>query len=90
MSTSTRDKFVAFLQDKKTNPVCELCGHNNWMIPDGKSGIVNLPIPSEDGSFVIPPPSVPALLMVCNNCGNIRFHAAGLIDPSVLSGGKNG
>lgn len=86
MATTIRDKFVAFLNTKKTNPICERCGHNDWAIPEDDAVLMRLPIMEQGGSFSLPGPAIPALVMICNNCGNMRFHAAAIVDPALLAG----
>lgn len=76
-----REKFIAFLNAKKVFTNCEACGANKWGIPATPSGglMVSVPI-AQFGSISIPGPSIPAYVMVCENCGNIRTHASSIVD----------
>ena len=82
MAEPTRAEFLQFIQAKRLNVVCEVCGQNNWSIPERDGGLlVAIPIAPSGGNFVIPPPSIGAALMVCSNCGNIRMHAMAIVKP---------
>ena len=80
----TRQNFIDFLNAKKINYVCEVCGVTpTWIVPDGKEMFVGLPILQTD-TFNIPAPSIPVAIAICNNCGNVRNHAVAIIKPSAM------
>jgi hypothetical protein len=76
----TRQEYIDFINRKVSNKFCELCGENSWAIPADTEMAVALPI-LQQGSFSIPPPSIPAMITVCTNCGNIRMHAMAIVKP---------
>lgn len=65
------------LAKRKINPVCECCGQNNWAVLDHP---VSVQITDLSGSFRIPPPQVPSAGLICNNCGNVRLFALGVLN----------
>lgn len=69
-------KLLATLQERKVNPICELCGQNNWAVVDQA---VSVQITDLSGRFSIPPPQIPSAGLVCNHCGNIRLLALGVL-----------
>lgn len=83
-----RDKLLKFLDDKKASSRCEVCATNKWIVPTEDNGlVVGIPIQQAADSYSIPGPVIPALIMICENCGNVRFHAARLVDPPAKVGG---
>lgn len=85
MADTIRPKLIKFLQSRGTNPLCAACGKNDWAIPEDEAAIVRIPV-LEKGGFSFPGPAIPAAVMICNNCGNIRFHAAAMVDPELAKG----
>lgn len=69
--------LTKFLESKKTNPNCTVCGQNAWVVPQDAEQ-VDVAI-SQKGGFVIPAPSVPAYLLVCGNCGHIVLFASAIV-----------
>jgi ribosomal protein L32 len=67
-----RERVIRSLTEKKANPVCPSCGHNNWAVIEE---IVSITVAASDGGYRVPPPFVPAAGVICNNCGHIRFHS---------------
>ena len=70
------ERLLATLKEKRVNPVCEICGHNDWAALDQA---VSLQITDLSGTFSIPSPQIPSAGLVCNNCGNIRLFALGAL-----------
>lgn len=77
----TRDEFIDFLNRKVPNKVCELCGQNSWAIPVADEFVIGIPIHQQGSTVRIPSPSIPAVIAVCTNCGNIRIHAMAIVKP---------
>jgi len=71
-----KEKLIKILNEKGVTVKCELCGQNNWAVADQA---VTLNISKLEGPFQIPPPSIPSAALVCNNCGNIRLFALGVL-----------
>lgn len=88
--TTGADVFAA-LQSKQTNPTCPSCGKNNWAAQgeDGHAVEVLVPLLQPQG-FQIPPPGIPAITVVCMNCGYIRFYAKMILEGPLAPGGSNG
>lgn len=71
-----RDKLVNTLRDRGANSICEICNHNNWAVIDQA---VSVQVTDLSGAWRMPPPQIPAGGLVCNNCGNIRLFALGVL-----------
>jgi hypothetical protein len=71
-----QQKVIEALGNKKINVVCELCSKNNWAVADQP---VSLPITDLSGSLRIPTPQIPVAALICNNCGNVRIFALGVL-----------
>ncbi|MDP3110785.1 MAG: hypothetical protein Q8M71_01630 [Thermodesulfovibrionales bacterium] len=72
-----RAKVAEVLETKKALLPCHRCGHPKFSLLDE---FANIMIQKEiSGSLVIGGPSIPAALVVCDNCGAITFHAIGAL-----------
>jgi len=69
-------KVIEALNKKGINANCEVCGRNDWSVADQA---VMLTVSDLGGSFSIPPPNIPSAALVCNNCGNVRLFALGVL-----------
>jgi hypothetical protein len=72
-----KDKLLAALSKRGINPLCECCGKNDWTVIDQA---VSVQITDLSGNLRIPAPQVPSAGLVCNNCGNIRLFALGVLN----------
>lgn len=73
--------FSNFLNRKRVQLTCEACGSANWSMAEANAGLaVGLPVHQES---IVPLPTavVPAYALICQNCGNIRLHAAAIVNP---------
>jgi len=84
-----KEKLLEELKKRGAKANCELCDHNNWSVVDQA---VAMNITDLSGSFRIPPPQIPSAALICNNCGNVRIFALGvlgLIEQPNKGGNKN-
>lgn len=84
-----RQVFLDFLQRQGASANCASCGKNDWNVPTDNALTLALPI-NQGSNFTMPPPSVPVRIMICANCGFVRMHAVGAVDPAALKGKQNG
>ena len=80
--TEFQKKVTETIVTRGVNSDCEVCGkpQSTWSLSDQPVSIV---LTNPEGSFSIPPPHIPTVAMICNNCGNVRFlalQALGLLD----------
>jgi hypothetical protein len=71
-----KEKLVEELK-KRGFSQCEVCGKNNWSVVDQAVGLT---LTDLSPGFRIPSPQIPCAGMVCNNCGNIRTLALGVLN----------
>jgi len=71
-----KERLLEELKKRGSKANCELCDHNNWAVVDQA---VSLNITDLSGSFRIPPPQIPSAALICNNCGNVRIFALGVL-----------
>ena len=72
----TIEDVLAFFTDRKVSPLCPSCGQNTWTFLGEPDGLVpGLTLQREEGAFTIPPPIVPMVVLLCNNCYFIRAFA---------------
>ncbi|MBA4320444.1 MAG: hypothetical protein C0412_18760 [Flavobacterium sp.] len=71
-----REKFIKKLDEKGVNKECQRCGHKTFSLIDGYSF---MPINETTGN-ILGGPAIPAILVVCNNCGSINLHALGALE----------
>jgi ribosomal protein L37E len=55
---------------------CARCGNETFGIHEAYT---SFHIQKDSGVLSLGGPAVPAVMIVCNNCGNINFHALGAI-----------
>jgi hypothetical protein len=84
-------KIQEFLRTRGVKPECELCGQNNWSLPEDDTPItVSLGTEQRNPQNALYPLAKNAILTypaVCINCGNIRLHAQAIVDkPKGLLG----
>lgn len=81
-----REFFKRHLEEKVSNPKCEACGNNHWIIlsnEDAPNAFSNIPHSAHEGW--------PVLCTACSNCGNMRIFAAALLMKQFeMSRGNNG
>ena len=71
-----QERLVQALRDRGANTTCEVCGKNNWAVIDQA---VSVQVTDLSGNWQMPPPQIPSGGLVCNNCGNIRLFALGVL-----------
>ena len=71
-----KDSIIATLKERGAKASCEICDQNNWAVTDQPGSVI---IEDKSGSWTVPPPRIPAAVLICNNCGNIRLHAMGVM-----------
>ncbi len=71
-----KELLIQALRDRGANAICEVCTKNNWAVIDQA---VSVQVTDLSGSWQMPPPQIPSGGLVCNNCGNIRIFALGVL-----------
>ena len=79
-----KDRFAQLLTEKGAKNPCHRCGHKSFALIDGYSF---LPVNEKQGA-ILGGPTIPAILIVCNNCGSITPHALGAFEK--LENNDNG
>ena len=74
-----RDVFIKFLNDKVENAACGACGTTNWIVREVDKGMLVSVLLDQQRGFNISPLGIPAGIVACSNCSNLRFHAIGVI-----------
>lgn len=89
----SRDDIIKFLSSHGAEKRCEVCGSTKgWLLPDQDlHRIVGLFNPRlQDSGYVMPGGIVPAILIVCRNCFNIRLFSEFLIAQSLKEADGDG
>lgn len=87
MSKLSSNEILARLGRKGARAACEVCSVNDWIVVgDNGPQIMNMQFQSEvTADLVIGGGNiVPSVALACRNCGNMRFHAVGIIAPEVM------
>ncbi|XQA69534.1 hypothetical protein ACM9XB_18750 [Xanthomonas sacchari] len=80
-------KVADILQAKGVKLPCHRCGTRNFSVIDG---YVNYSVqPELSGGIVIGGPTVPAVLVACDNCGALTAHALGALGLLPSKGGEH-
>jgi hypothetical protein len=86
MDQTRLNALAAAIQAKGADKPCARCGHTTFSIVDETM----LSIQPLSGNFVVGGSSVPALMVACNNCGNLWHHALVTLDMLPASLKKEG
>lgn len=76
------EKAISWLESKKKNLQCEVCGKSEWQFYD--SLVAQLHISGD--SISIPGELIPQFSIICTNCGNTKFFDAimcGIVDVNL-------
>lgn len=76
LSEQEKQKIASILSSKISHLECPMCHKNNFVILDG---YFNLPINANYKGVVLGGPTIPAIGIVCANCGFISQHALGVL-----------
>jgi hypothetical protein len=74
----TTKKIEAYLSRVGAQGQCEVCLQNKWSLPQDEAQILTtIPTVQETGNkfYTTPGNALRAYMIVCLNCGNVRFHA---------------
>ncbi len=72
-SNEDRQKIIEALGAKRKNNVCPVCSANSWILAEN---FIPLSLQDVSSGLVIGGPSIPAIALVCKNCGYIAMHAS--------------
>lgn len=72
-----KQKVIEALDRAGAKLPCPRCGNGQFSLVDG---YFNHPIQTSLGGLVIGGPSVPSVVVVCNQCGFISQHALGALN----------
>ena len=72
-SKEKREQALKHLDATWKNKQCECCQKKNWTLG---ADIVTPTVLSTGGGVVIGGPQYPAIMVICNNCGNTKFFNA--------------
>lgn len=77
MSSEEKQKIVDILSKKGANQPCPRCNEKTFTLLDG---YFNQSIQQTlTAGFIMGGPSVPSIVVVCNNCGYMSQHALGVL-----------
>ena len=77
-----QEDFAEFLERVNAHLPCEACRKGAWTLPAANQGLVlNLPVGVDPG--LENSARVPAYMLLCTSCGNIRLHARTIVDKSI-------
>lgn len=89
-------KAVELVKERTAGRVCPFCDHRKWLVEsrspvsaisqlNGDANAAPVFLLTDTDSFWEGPPTIPAVVMTCENCGFIRLH-----NVPVLLGGADG
>jgi hypothetical protein len=76
ISDSRKKEIIDALSKRKAQLPCPRCANQSFSLV---GGYFNQPIQTELGGLVIGGPSVPSVVVVCNQCGFMSQHALGAL-----------
>jgi predicted RNA-binding Zn-ribbon protein involved in translation (DUF1610 family) len=76
LSSEEKQKIIDKLSEKGANHPCPRCTSKNFTILDGYFA---QPIQPSLTNLMFGGPSVPSVVIVCNNCGYMSQHALGML-----------
>lgn len=92
MAILTTKLIKQILGQASTDAKCSSCGNNEWLLPDEEPQFtVGLFTPrKDDGGYLMPGGIVPAVIVICKNCGLIRLHSKILLESLIPKNGEEG
>lgn len=75
---SFRRKTAEALNEKNAVSSCPRCGHNEFTLGRGIAYISVDESPTGD-RILIGGPTIPSMMIICEHCGYISFHAIGAL-----------
>lgn len=76
LSKEEKEKIIKALDERGAKLPCPRCGNNSFTLLDG---YFNQTIQTELKGMVIGGPSVPSVVVACNQCGYLSQHALGTL-----------
>lgn len=76
------EQIVQALKAKGVDKNCSRCGHLKFSVV----GETNIPLQENPNAFVIGGPSIPTVIVACDNCGAVTQHAS--VPLGLAIGGK--
>ena len=81
MDELTRDIVLKFFEAKNADHPCDACGHDGWGLAEKESQFsADLMCSADGGSPVFPTHYIPLVIIFCQNCGQVRSFAKGMIE----------
>jgi hypothetical protein len=81
------EEVLAFFGRVGVSDECPICKTRRWAFPErDRGGVLRLPNPISSGQIL----SVPAYMLVCENCQFVRLHAKRPIDEEIAALKKEG
>lgn len=71
-----KTRIVKALEDAGARLPCPRCANQGWVLMDG---YFNQPVQTALSGLVIGGPSVPSVVVICNQCGYLSQHALGVL-----------
>lgn len=87
MATITKEEVFSRLGKKGARSMCEVCSSNEWVVVGDKTAqVVTMSLQDQPAAgLMLGGQSIPAFLVVCTNCGNVRMHAVGVVAPEAMN-----
>ena len=74
-----KDQVIKIFKEKKVGLPCHRCGSQTFSILDEYTKVPIQEDMDKIQNTLLGGPSVPAIIVACNNCGAITFHALGAL-----------
>jgi hypothetical protein len=74
--SSLKERIIAELEKRGAKLPCSRCGHRQFGLLDDFARIDQQ---SDFKNISLGGPAIPCVMVACNNCGNISFHAVGVL-----------
>jgi hypothetical protein len=88
MKNLDKSEIAKILTSKGALHPCHRCGGKNFSILDGFSKLLIDNDLTQIQTITIGGPTVPIVMVVCNNCGAITMHAMGALELMPKNGDK--
>jgi ribosomal protein L37E len=82
LDQNLKNQIISKLREKGAILPCQRCGKSEFTIMDG---YFNAPINAElQNNLIVGGPVIPTVIITCNNCGCLNYHAVGLLNLGLL------
>lgn len=76
INDENKKKFIEALKQKGVSSTCPMCSRKDWILAENYTPLLLQPL---EGVFNLGGPMIPAISLVCKNCGHIALYSSKIL-----------